>query len=163
MAASGLLSKECCNNFANAKPSAFCFLCTFHAVDTSSPQHFDEFVALTVSRALASSMAASDASGLFSNSAAPGSPTPGSSVGPASRREKLYWYDSVACQMLNPYGDSAFTDQSTEAVWRAAAQGNKRVAFHTELAAADEWRQGVGISCSAEALLASIRTLETEV
>ena len=103
----------------------------------------------------------SDAAGLF---AAPSSPTAtqAGSVAPQGRREKLYWYDSVASQMLNPYGESAFTEQSTEVVWRAAAQGSKRVAFHTELAAADPWRQGVGISRSAEALLAAIRTLETD-
>ena len=103
----------------------------------------------------------SDAAGLFG--AAPGSPTmTAGSVAPQGRREKLYWYDSVASQMLNPYGESAFTEQTNEAVWRAAAQGSKRVAFHTELAAADPWRQGVGISRSAEALLAAIRTLETD-
>lgn len=106
-------------------------------------------------------MAADDSRGLFS--AGPASQAPSSVAGePSGRRTKLYFYDSVASQMLNPWGESNFTQESTEAVWRAAAQGTKKVAFHTELADEEKYRQGVGLSRTAEALLAAIAVLESK-
>ena len=114
-----------------------------------------------MTRTCRSMAAQSDASGLFSQPA-PSSPRASTVVGEAGRREKLYWYDSVASQVLNPYGATNFSDQTTETVWRAASKGSKRVAFHTDLTATDPWRQGVGISRSAEALLAAIDLLESD-
>ena len=107
-------------------------------------------------------MASSDHRGLFAPVAAPSSPTAASTAAGQARRVKLYWYDAVAAQVLNPYGETNFTEQSTETVWRAASKGSKKVAFHTELASDEEWRQGVGISRSAEALLSAIKILGSE-
>lgn len=104
-------------------------------------------------------MALDDARGLFGAETA--SQAPSAAADGSGRRKKLYFYDSVASQMLNPCGESNFTRESTEAVWRAAAQGTKKVAFHTELADEDTYRQGVGLSRTAEAVLAAIEVLDS--
>jgi hypothetical protein len=108
---------------------------------------------------------AGDAAGLFDRdaSAAPGSPKMSGKTN--FRRTKLYSYDSVACQVFNPYGKSKITELSTRDVWKAAAAGNKKCAFHSELAADaqnDLWRVGIGISRTAEAVLAGIDQLRDD-
>ena len=67
-------------------------------------------------------MSSSDHHGLFAPAAAPGSTTQASTVAEQGRCVKLCWHDSVAAQVLNPYGETNFTEQTTEAVWRAAAK-----------------------------------------
>jgi hypothetical protein len=108
-----------------------------------------------------------DAAGLFTASARASSPTmqrKEAAAGP--RRTKLYTYDSVAAQVFNPYGSSVFTKLSPKEIWTAAAAGNKKAKFHTELAADKEhggdYRVGVGMSRMAETLLAAIEQLDDE-
>ena len=60
------------------------------------------------------------------------------------RRDKLYGYDAVAAQALNPHGASAFTETGTAEVWAGAARGSKNEKFHMELASLEPWRAGVG-------------------
>jgi hypothetical protein len=104
-----------------------------------------------------------DAAGLFGDGSVPrsGSPRAGAGGAKVIRRVKLYNYDSVASQVFNPYGPSNFTGLDPSVIFKAAAKGNKKAAFHTELAAAadDQWRIGVGVSPTAQSLLAAIEQL----
>ena len=69
------------------------------------------------------------------------------------RRVKLWKTDSVAAQVLNPYGPSSpLRTMDTAALWSCAAKGNKFAAFHTELASTDKGRVGIGLSRHAETL-----------
>lgn len=103
-----------------------------------------------------------EAEGLFGS--APGSPRPAAAApaSTAARREKLYIYDAAAVQALNPYGSSQFTGESTKSVWAMVSKGSRKAAFHSELAAKDNWRVGVGISRTAETLLEGIAQLQTD-
>ena len=89
-------------------------------------------------------------------------PAPASSG--QKRRVNLYHYDSVAAQLFNPYGASIGTDMDGQKFWKAAAGGNRKAVFHTELAATEEsggaYCVGVGLSRVAETLLAAIEQLE---
>eukprot|EP00439_Symbiodinium_sp_Y106_P043254 s1293_g5.t1 len=81
------------------------------------------------------------------------------------RRVKLYSYDSVAAQMLEPFGECALDGMTLEQIWKGTAKGNKRFAYHSHLAApqdSDPWHAGAGISMTAAALLASVRNFRTE-
>ena len=48
---------------------------------------------------------------------------------------KLRPWDTVAAQLLNPYGPSTMNDMSLEGLWKASSEGSKKAAFHSELAA----------------------------
>ena len=79
------------------------------------------------------------------------------------RRVKLWKPDTVAAQVLNPYGKSvALETMGTEALWTCSKKGNKHAAFHTEPASDDAGRIGIGISRTAETLLAVIAALREE-
>ena len=58
------------------------------------------------------------------------------------------------------HGASAIDDLSLAELWKAAAAGNRKAQFHTELAATEEsggpYRVGVGLSRTAQTLLAAI-------
>ena len=109
---------------------------------------------------------ATDMGGLFAARPAPGSPADSSATRPlpatAERRQKLYGYDSAAAQALNPYGPSNFTTESTADVWKMVSKGSRKAAFHSELAAEDGWRIGVGLSRTAETLLEALKLLDEE-
>lgn len=109
-------------------------------------------------------MAASDARGLFDSlSAAPKSPGGTTTRGAAAeRRDKLYPFDAAAVQCLNPYGQSQFTAETTSRVWDMINKGSKRVRFHSELAATESYRVGVGLSRTAETLKEGIASLQDE-
>ena len=81
------------------------------------------------------------------------------------RRVKLYSYDSVASQMLEPFGECALDGMTLEQIWKGTTKGNKRSAYHSHLAApqdSDPWHVGAGISMTAAALLASVRNFRTQ-
>ena len=76
------------------------------------------------------------------------------------RRTKLYGYDAVAAQMLEPYGESPLDQMSLEQLWKGTAKGNRKTAYHSHLAApqeTDPWHVGAGISMTAAALLAAVK------
>jgi len=80
------------------------------------------------------------------------------------RRTKLYPYDSVAAQLLEPFGESALDSMSLQQLWKAASDGNKKASYHSLLCAdkvADKWRVGAGISTTAAALQAAIKHVES--
>ncbi|CAE7485922.1 unnamed protein product [Symbiodinium sp. CCMP2592] len=97
--------------------------------------------------------------GLFGEAAAPAAPKE------EERRTKLYGYDSVASQMLEPYGEGALDTLSLEQIWQGTVKGNKRTAYHSHLAAdqsSDGWHVGAGISMTSAALLAAIKNFKGE-
>ncbi|CAE7206666.1 unnamed protein product [Symbiodinium sp. CCMP2592] len=107
-----------------------------------------------------SSGEACDATGLFGGDA----PEVEVQTAAKERRVKLYGYDSVASQMLEPYGESALDNMSLEQLWKATTKGSKRTAYHSHLAApqdTDPWHVGAGISMTAAALLASIKNFKS--
>ena len=76
------------------------------------------------------------------------------------RRTKLYGYDAVAAQMLEPHGESPLDKMSLEQLWKGTAKGNGKTAYHSHLAApqeTDPWHVGAGISMTAAALLAAVK------
>ena len=87
----------------------------------------------------------------------------GKPVAPTLRRVMLKNWDSVASQVLNPYGVSHIEKLSLKRIWDAAAKGNKACHFHTELAAGADtggpFRVGIGWSRMAETILAGIAKL----
>ena len=108
-----------------------------------------------------------DADGLFApDAAANGAEAGGAPAGGAKeRRIKLCDWDTVAAQVLNPYGPSQAEAMSLKALWaNTRKKGNKAVEFHSELAAdADHGgalRVGIGLSRLAESVLAGIAKLE---
>ena len=81
------------------------------------------------------------------------------------RRVKLFPWDSVATQLLEPYGESSFETLSLEKLYAATAKGNKGAAYHSHLCApmdTDPWHVGAGISLTAAALLAAIDKFRSE-
>ena len=85
--------------------------------------------------------------------------------GPAERREKLFAWESVASQTLNPYGPSALIKKPLPTFWTAIANGNKGAMYHSELAAKGDdaeadYRIGVGLSRVAGTISAGIAVLE---
>ena len=64
---------------------------------------------------------------------------------------------SVACVFfflgMNPTGESQLANIPLNKLWDLCVQGNKVVQFHSNLAAEDSMRQGIGLSQAAEALL----------
>ena len=92
-----------------------------------------------------------DAQGLFGSGAAPDAAS-----APDGRRTKLFGYDSVAAQLLEPYGTSALGGMTLPDLWKATQQGNRKAAYHSHLCADgsnDAWHFGAGISMTAAALL----------
>ena len=81
------------------------------------------------------------------------------------RRVKLFPWDSVATQLLEPFGESSFDTMSLDKLWTAAARGNRSAAYHSHLCApqdTDGWRVGAGVSLTAAALLAAIRKFRSD-
>ena len=75
-----------------------------------------------------------------------------------ARRAKLYPWDSVAAQVLEPHGSSSFDSMSLQQVWQAASRGNKKAAYHSHLCASqseDGWHVGAGLSITAATLLSA--------
>eukprot|EP00439_Symbiodinium_sp_Y106_P039165 s2340_g4.t2 len=101
------------------------------------------------------------ADGLFgTGAAATPAATPSEAAPKVVRRTQLYPYDSVASQLFEPYGESAFDTLSLQQLWEAAARGNRKAAYHSHLCANldnDAWHVGAGISLTAAALLCSIK------
>ena len=139
-------------------------------------------------------MAAEDLAGLFGAAAEVEEERPAAKrpkVGDKERTDKLHRWDTVAAQaflklaccvafvktvgvliltcageVLNPYGESELLKKlSTKKLWDCAAAPNKRVHFHTELAADTNnfLRVGIGISRLAATLLAAIMFLRGPV
>ena len=84
---------------------------------------------------------------------------------PAERRTKLFGYDSVALQMLEPYGEGALDGMSLREIWKGTAKGNKKCAYHSHLAAdqaSDPWHVGAGLSMTAQALLAAVHNFRSD-
>ena len=54
---------------------------------------------------------------------------------------------------MNPTGESQLANIPLNKLWDLCVQGNKVVQFHSNLAAEDSMRQGIGLSQAAEALL----------
>ena len=83
--------------------------------------------------------------------------------GTGERRTSLKKYDTVAAQLLNPYGPSPLESMSLEELWKGAASGSKAAFFHTELAATGatggDYRVGIGLSRLAQTLLAALSKL----
>ncbi|CAE7271097.1 unnamed protein product [Symbiodinium sp. CCMP2592] len=81
------------------------------------------------------------------------------------RRTKLYSYDAVAAQMLEPYGESSLDSLNLEQIWKGTAKGNKSTTYHSHLAAnpdGDAWHVGAGLSQTAAALLMAIKNFKSE-
>ena len=107
---------------------------------------------------------ANDHAGLFGPVAADnGVANPGQQKAQGARRTNLYPHDTVAAQYLNPYGDNGFDRVPGEALWKGVKKGSFKATFHSEFAAPDddEWRLAVGMSRTAESLLAAIVKLES--
>ena len=118
---------------------------------------------------IAASAIMADAAGLFGCfPAAAGAPSAGAETHDAAgtRRTKLFPYDSAAAQLLNPYGSSTVSTLTPQALWSAVKKGNKKAAFHSELAAKEttggEYRVGVGISRTAGTLVEAIDKLKSD-
>ncbi|CAE7648585.1 unnamed protein product [Symbiodinium sp. CCMP2592] len=80
------------------------------------------------------------------------------------RRVKLFSYDSVAAQMLEPYGENGLDSLTLQQVWAGTSKGNKSCVYHSHLAAdqsSDAWHVGAGISMTAAALLAAIANFKS--
>ena len=104
-----------------------------------------------------------DAQGLFGSGAATAATEANSAAD--GRRTKLFGYDSVAAQLLEPYGASAIGDMSLKDLWEATAKGNRKAAYHSHLCAdvaKDGWHVGAGISMTASAVLHAVEALEHE-
>ena len=82
---------------------------------------------------------------------------------PTERRIKLKSFDAAAAQLLNPYGASIVKGIDVKAVWEAVSQGSKAAKFHSDLAADDSYRVGIGLSRVAESLLAAIAQLKDPI
>ena len=83
----------------------------------------------------------------------------------AERRVKLCPWDSVAAQLLEPYGESAFDSLTLDKLWSAASRGNRKARYHSHLCAAQEedaWHVGAGISQTAASLLAAIKNFRSK-
>ena len=81
------------------------------------------------------------------------------------RRNKLYPWDYVAAQLLEPYGESCIDSLGLDKLWEAAARGNKKCEYHTHLAAdleKDAWHAGAGISITAATLATACAQFRTE-
>ena len=81
------------------------------------------------------------------------------------RRVKLFSYDAVAAQLLQPFGESNFDTLSLQQLWKATSDGNKQAAYHSHLCTdkvTDPWRVGAGVSTTAAALQAAVKNLETD-
>ena len=81
------------------------------------------------------------------------------------RRVKLYSWDAVAAQLLEPFGESSLDSLSLQQLWKAASEGNKKAAYHSHLCAdkaTDMWHVGAGVSTTAAAIQAAVKNLETE-
>jgi len=92
-------------------------------------------------------------------------PEPEAPAPKLDRRVKLYSWDSVAVQLLEPYGESALDTLSLQQLWKAASEGNKKAAYHSHLCAdktTDMWHVGAGVSLTAAALQAAIKNLESD-
>ncbi|CAE7369786.1 unnamed protein product, partial [Symbiodinium sp. CCMP2456] len=84
---------------------------------------------------------------------------------PKNKRIKLYKWDSVAAQLLEPYGESVLDTMSLKQVWQATTDGNKQAAYHSHLCAdlqTDAWHVGAGVSTTAAAIEAAIKNFDTE-
>eukprot|EP00971_Amphidinium_carterae_P107237 2124453-Amphidinium_carterae.1 len=108
-----------------------------------------------------------DRRGLFAP-AAPVSPTmkdegaSSAGAGQKARRTKLMPWDAASAQMFQPFGVSALDSATPQEAWAGCVKGNKVVAFHSYLAAPDQWHVGAGLSQTAQTLLHSIEALESE-
>ena len=81
------------------------------------------------------------------------------------KRTKLFSYDSVAAQVLEPFGSNNFDDMSLEAIWKSTLAGNSKTAYYSHLCAdgeTDGWHIGAGISQTAAALLSAIEHYKHE-
>ncbi len=110
---------------------------------------------------LSSFSSAMSVAGLFDHE----EPQGATAAAPANRRTKLFPWDSVASQLLEPYGESALDAMSLQEVWAAASKGNKKAQYHSHLCAdqaADPWHVGAGISLTAAGLLAAMKHLQSE-
>ena len=102
------------------------------------------------------------AEGFARGSGSEGPPTKKAKV-EAEKRVKLWKSDTVAAQVLNPYGPSQqLQGMDTKSLWSCCAKGNKYVAFHTELASDDPLRVGIRMSRVAETLVAAITAVMTD-
>ena len=103
--------------------------------------------------------------GLFDGSPSPKRGAPAG--GDGERRTKLRRYATVAAQALNPYGVSSVEHASCADLWGVCTEGHKAAHFLTELAATDatggDMRAGIGISKTAQVLVAAIETLKLDV
>jgi len=73
----------------------------------------------------------------------------------AQRRIKLFPYDSVAAQLLEPHGASPVDQMTLADLWASTSKGNKRAMYHSHLCADhthDKWHVGAGISQTAASL-----------
>ena len=83
----------------------------------------------------------------------------------AKRRTKLFPYDSVAAQLLEPHGTSSVDKMSLAELWASTAKGNKRAMYHSHLAAdqeEDAWHVGAGISMTAASLQLAFTAIKGE-
>ncbi|CAE7374074.1 unnamed protein product [Symbiodinium sp. CCMP2592] len=105
------------------------------------------------------------ADGLFGGFGGGAEEVPKKEMPKKERRVKLFPWDSVATQMLEPYGESSFDSMSLDALWAATAKGNKSAEYHSHLCAPqdqDPWHVGAGISLTAAALLAAMKHFRDE-
>jgi hypothetical protein len=87
---------------------------------------------------------AADGSKLFGDAAA--------DEKPKEKRTKLKDIDSLAKQALDPWGKSVLGDLSDKKLWDMISKGNGYALHFSNLASSDEYRQGVGISQTAQLL-----------
>eukprot|EP00971_Amphidinium_carterae_P003353 66082-Amphidinium_carterae.1 len=83
-------------------------------------------------------------------------------AGQKARRSKLMPWDAASAQMFQPFRVSPLDSATPQEAWAGCVKGNKVVAFHSYLAAPDQWHMGAGISQTAQTLLHSIEALESE-
>ena len=79
-------------------------------------------------------------------------------------RTKLYRMDQTSAVLFNPYGKAYIPDNRKE-LYEKVAKGDKKAAFHSELAAKEatggDYRVGIGISRTAATLLEAVALLES--
>ena len=99
-------------------------------------------------------MSAADAAGLLGSPAKAAPDTGRGTKRPAAedRREKLSRSDQVPYAFLEIGERSIMAELGDTALYKAISTGNAYAKYHSNLAASSEWRVGVGISQTAEAL-----------
>ena len=78
------------------------------------------------------------------------------------RRVKIRRYEQAAAHFLNPNGISPMHECTLGALWKSVCAGTKQVQALADIAIADPYRRGVGISRFAQSMLCLDKAFESE-